>query len=140
MKVVLDKGAFMPERAYELDAGYDIRTPIDFTIPPASDMGDGWIRIDSGVHVQIPRGYAGFIKSKSGLNIRCITTEGVIDSGYTGSIGVILFNHGSEWKHFDRGDKICQLVLLSITTPELELVEALEETERGDSGFGSTGR
>ena len=141
MRVVLDKDAFMPERAHELDAGYDIRTPIDFMIPPASDMGDGWRVIDSGVHVEIPAGHVGFLKSKSGLNVNyCISSEGVIDSGYTGSITVKLYNHGSQWRKFKRGHKISQLVILPIITPELELVDALDDTERGDNGFGSTGR
>ena len=141
MKVVLDDGAFMPERAHELDAGYDIRTPIDFLLPPASDMGNGWKVINTGVHVDIPRGHVGFIKSKSGLNVnQCISSEGVIDSGYTGCIRVKLYNHGSQWREFRRGDKISQMVILSIITPELELVDALEQTERGNGGFGSTGR
>lgn len=140
MKVVLDPGAFMPERAYEHDAGYDLRTPIDFDLHPADDMGDGWKVIDTGVHMEIPVGYAGFVKSKSGLNVRdSITSDGLIDAGYTGSIHVKLYNHGSVWRHFKRGDKISQIVIVSIITPELELVESLPETERGSAGFGSTG-
>ena len=141
MRISLDKWAFMPARAYEHDAGYDLRTPVDFVLPPASDMGDGWNVIDTGVHVEIPHGYVGFLKSKSGLNVKlCVTSDGTIDSGYTGSIRVKLYNHGSTWCKFKRGDKISQLVILPIITPELEVVDTLPETDRGDNGFGSTGR
>ena len=136
IKVVLDNNAYMPERAHELDAGYDIRTPKSVTI-----YGNTNATIDTGVHIQIPKGYVGFLKSKSGLNVKCdITGEGVIDAGYTGSIVVKLYNNGKFIKQFNRGDKIIQLVLLPIFTPELEQVSNLEGTERGNAGFGSTGR
>ena len=57
MKVQLDENAYMPERAHDLDAGYDLRTPIDFRLAPSSDMGDGWQVIDTGVHMEIPPGH-----------------------------------------------------------------------------------
>ena len=80
-------------------------------------------------------------KSKSGLNVKHgIISDGVIDSGYTGSIVVKLYNmSGFDYK-INAGDKISQLVILSCLLPGLEPVEALEDTERGDCGFGSTGR
>ncbi len=81
------------------------------------------------------------LKSKSGLNVNHgLVSEGVIDSGYTGSICVKLYNHGKNPYIVKPGDKISQLVIMPILTPELELVEHLEDTERGDNGFGSTGR
>jgi dUTP pyrophosphatase len=143
IKVMLDEGAFAPESAHTADAGYDLRTPIDFSVPAG-----GYAIVDTGVHIQIPEGYVGFLKSKSGLNVKChITGEGVIDSGYTGSIVVKLYSHDPITlcadvfgAYFSRGDKIIQLVLLPILKPELEIVDSLEETERGDGGFGSTGR
>lgn len=136
INVVLDDGAYMPEKAHEADAGFDLRTPGKITIPAkASGI------IPTGVHVQIPRGYVGFLKSKSGLNVKSgILSEGVIDSGYTGGIVAKLYNHSNREKVFEKGDKITQLVILPI--PDVELVEvcSLEDTERGDSGFGSSGR
>ena len=136
IKVKLDEGAKMPTRAHEWDAGLDIYSREDAVVYPNS----GGI-FDSGVHVAIPEGYVGFLKSKSGLNVKhSIQSEGVIDSGYTGSIMVKLFNHGSKAIRIEKGQKITQLVLLPIITPDLELVDELEETERGDGGFGSTGR
>ena len=136
INVKLDEGAFAPESAHKADAGYDLRTPTDFCI-----CGESYVKVDTGVHIQIPEGYVGFLKSKSGLNVRHhITGEGVIDSGYTGSIVAKLYNHGDEEKYFERGDKIIQLVLLPIIKPDIVIVDELEDTERGDNGFGSTGR
>lgn len=136
LKVKLDDGAFMPSKAHESDAGYDIMTPVDF---------DLWkkIVVDTGVHVLIPDGYVGMLKAKSGLNVKLdIVGEGVIDAGYTGSIKVKLYDldYQSVPHLFRRGDKIIQLVIVPIPDTEMELVEELEETERGDNGFGSTGR
>lgn len=136
MKVVLDENAIMPTRAHELDAGYDLYSRIDAVIYPNASG-----RFDTGVHVEIPAGYVGFLKSKSGLNVKSgIQSEGVIDAGYTGSICVKLYNHGSHEVYIKKGQKISQLVLLPIITPELELVDSLEETDRGSNGFGSTGK
>lgn len=135
LRVVLDEGAFMPTRAHELDAGLDLYSPVDAVV-----YHDDSLTIDTGVHVAIPAGYVGMIKSKSGLNVKYgIQSEGVIDAGYTGSICVKLYNHGNSAVSIQKGQKISQLVILPIITPELELVDSLEDTERGNGGFGSTG-
>lgn len=150
MKVMLDPGAIMPTRAHSTDAGLDLYSPYDFFLPQSSAWNDetldgfpvkaGFHTVDTGVHVEIPAGYVGMIKSKSGLNVKHgIISEGVIDSGYTGSIRVKLYNLGNEKVLIEKGQKISQLVLLPIITPNLELVDSLEETERGNGGFGSTG-
>lgn len=137
MKIVLDNGAFMPTRGHATDAGLDLKTPVDFILYAGSSAV-----IDTGVHVEIPVGMVGMLKSKSGLNVKyAITSEGVIDAGYTGSIRAKLYNHGCDSHFFNAGDKITQLVIMPIYIPEaLEVVETLEETDRGDNGFGSTGR
>ena len=136
MKITLDKGAKMPTRAHSTDAGLDLYA-MDTQIVPAKESAV----FDTGVHVELPEGTAGFLKSKSGLNTKHgITSEGVIDVGYTGSIVAKLYNHsGTDYK-VNAGDKITQLVIVPILTPELELVEALEKTQRGNNGFGSTGK
>lgn len=136
MKVMLDQGAYMPVRAHKDDAGLDLRSPDIFIVKAGKSL-----KIDSGVHVEIPAGYVGFLKAKSGLNVKYgITCTGVIDAGYTGSIVVKLYNNGSDDVLFERGDKITQLVILPIVCPDLVQVDSLEDTERGDAGFGSTGR
>lgn len=135
MKVKLDKGAYMPTRAHKTDAGLDLYSPTNTTIYP-----DDSVCIDTGVHMEIPEGYVGDIKSKSGLMVNeDIVTDGTVDCGYTGSIRVKLFNHGMTEVRIVKGQKIAQIVIKKIITPELELVDELGETERGDNGFGSTG-
>lgn len=134
MKIKLDKHAIMPTKAHETDAGWDLYAPYDFTLKTEEI-------IDTGVHIEIPRGYVGFIKSKSGLNVReSITAEGVIDCGYTGSIVVKLYKSDGYPHYFKKGDKITQIVFLPILMEGFELVDELEETERGEGGFGSSGR
>lgn len=136
MKIIVDEEAYMPEKAHEADAGYDLRTPERLVIRPYDS-----VKVDLGVHFEIPRGYVGFLKSKSGLNVRYgITCEGVIDSGYTGSVVAKLYNHSSHLFVFDAGDKVVQIVFLPILSPELEKVERFDETERGNNGFGSSGK
>lgn len=147
IKIKLDEGGILPTRAHETDAGLDLYTPVDVAVErckwtPSEGLTVGSAVIDTGVHVEIPKGYTGFIKSKSGLAVKHGLTAagGVIDSGYTGSVVVKLFNHTSTSYEFKAGEKIAQLVLLPIITPDLEVVDSLEDTERGDGGFGSTGR
>ena len=136
IKVVLDEGATLPMRAHPTDAGLDLYARERRVIPPLS-----WEQVDTGVHIQIPEGYVGFITSKSGLMTNeGITCRGTIDSGYTGSIQAVVFNHSRKYYIVEKGQKITQLVIVPIITPEPEWVDALEETDRGDGGFGSTGK
>lgn len=136
INIILDKGAIMPTRAHSTDAGLDLYTPNFAYIVP-----HGRAVIDTGVHVQIPVGYVGKLESKSGLMRNSgITTRGTIDAGYTGTIQVVVFNHSDEPRMYETGDKITQLVIYPIVTPNPVLVESFEETDRGDEGFGSTGR
>ena len=141
MKIMLDPGAKMPTRAHPFDGGLDLYAPECGCIYTISPCGGNAV-IDTGVHVQIPEGYVGFIKAKSGLNVKHgLTCTGVIDSHYTGSIAVKLYNHHPCLRYDVKpGDKIAQLVILPCLLPELELVDSLEETDRGDNGFGSTGK
>jgi dUTP pyrophosphatase len=140
VKVMLDGGAIMPTRAHKTDAGLDLYSREDKVVPAR-----GSAVFDTGVHIELPCSMmyrtAGFLKSKSGLNVNHgITSDGVIDVGYTGSIKVKLINHSYEDYRVKRGHKISQLVILPILTPELEEVDSLEETERGNKGFGSSGK
>ena len=132
----LDAGAKTPTKAHLLDAGFDLYSKETKTVHKSS-----YTIFDTGVHIQIPEGMVGFLKSKSGLNVKHnIQSEGVIDSGYTGSIIVKLYNHGDKDYVVNCGDKITQLVLLPIPSITLNKVQKLEETERGDNGFGSSGK
>ena len=136
MKFTLDSGAFAPTRAHKTDAGLDLRSPICIEVP-----ANGSAVIDTGIHVELPNGTVGFLKSKSGLNVKHdITSEGVIDVGFTGSIKAKLYNHGTKPYQGLRGDKITQLVVFDCRFPDVEIVDMLKSTERGENGFGSTGR
>ncbi len=134
MKIKLDKGAIAPTRGHRWDGGLDLYA-----------MEDGIVDLvrtfNTGVHVEIPEGYVGLIRSRSGMMVNHgITTDGTIDAHYTGPIKVCLINHNSFQYEVKAGDKIAQLVIVPCMLPRLELVDSLEETDRGDGGFGSTGR
>jgi dUTP pyrophosphatase len=136
VKIQLDAGAIMPTRAHDTDAGLDLYA-MHGAIIPAKESAV----FDTGVHIQLPPQTVGLLKSKSGLNVKHgITSEGVIDVGYTGSIVAKLYNNSGYDYTVNAGDKITQLVIMPILTPTLEVVESLEETERGAGGFGSTGK
>lgn len=136
MKVCLDEGAFLPTRAHPLDAGLDLYAP-----------EEGWIRargrafIDTGVHIRLETDEAGEIRGRSGLARRGVmVASGTIDAPYRGSLGIVLFNVTDDDYHIRRGDRIAQLVVTKIARPVVEQVDALDDTDRGDGGFGSTGR
>lgn len=135
--VFLDELALMPTKAHAADAGYDLFAPQPDMVPPR-----GSTIIDTGVHVAIPEGYAGLLVSKSGLSMRHgLISDGLIDSGYTGSIHVKLYNLNDVGYLIERGDKVSQLVFIPIAEPDLvESSLPLPETERGNRGFGSSGR
>ena len=136
IKVKLDDGAFMPERAHDTDAGADLRCREGFWIPPHDS-----VVVDTGVHIELPEGTCGLLVSKSGLNVNeRITTRGLIDQGFTGTIKVRIYNHGARARQFRRGDKITQIAVLPVEYPIYVRAESIEGGERGDGGYGSTGR
>lgn len=142
IKVMLDPGAKMPTKAYETDAGFDLYAKTDID-PVYMTRGSG-ATFDTGVHFEIPKGYVGFLMSKSGLNvIGGMTSTGVIDASYSGSVVVRLYKHIRTENDFgtiiNPGQKISQIVFLPIPDVELEEVDSIEETGRGNRGFGSTG-
>ena len=136
MKIKLDEGAFLPTRAHSTDAGMDLYA-MESQIVPAKESAI----FDTGVHIELPTGTVGMLKSKSGLNVKYgITSEGVIDVSYSGSIVAKLYNNSGKDYHVNKGDKITQLVIMPILTPDIELVDELEVKGRGNNGFGSSGR
>ena len=139
MKITLDAGAVMPTYAHEYDAGLDLYAKKDgerVMIPPVF----GYEVFDTGVHMAIPQHFCGLVKSRSSMLHKGLMTDGLVDSDYTGSIRVILFNHGDRPYYVEPGDKIAQVVISPCLRPPLELTDTLEATHRGDNGFGSTGR
>jgi dUTP pyrophosphatase len=135
LNCVLDEGSIMPCRAHDTDAGLDLFSREEVVIPMF-----GCAKLDTGVHVAIPKNHVGLITSKSGLMQEGITSRGTIDAGYTGSIKAVLYNHNNRPYRIEKGQKITQLVILPIITPKPVLVDNLEATCRGSGGFGSSGK
>lgn len=136
INIQLDDGALLPEKAHKADAGIDIRASKDIYIP-----GYGCAAVPTGLHMQIPKGCFGKIESRSGLMFKhdIICPGGVIDSGYTGEIIVKLVNLSDGYYAVSRGGKIAQIIIMPFLQFDgFEVVESLEETERGGDGFGST--
>lgn len=127
---------FTPIRAHATDAGADIRAPYDFTVGALAS-----VVVDTGVSVELPPNTKGEIKSKSGLNINHgILTTGLIDEGYTGTIKVRVYNLGFERYAFHAGDKMTQLCVSPVCYPTYIETDVIEGGERGNAGFGSTGK
>lgn len=136
MKIKKSEKAKVPTRAHEDDAGYDLFATRDIYLPAS-----GKVIADTEISVDIPKGYFGDIRPKSGLLFNHnIATFGTVDSGYRGTIRVVLFNLGDRPYQFREGEKIAQMVLVPCLTPTLEVVEELDETDRGEGGFGSSGK
>lgn len=135
IKVVLDEGAKLPTRAHDNDAGLDLYSREDYVL-----FRHGSHKFDTGVHMAIPRGYAGILVSKSGLNVNeGVNSTGLIDADYTGSICVKLYNQSYGTVHIKKGQKISQIVIVPYLKLKPVIVDRLEETERGNGGFGSSG-
>lgn len=132
----LEPGAFPPTRAHDTDAGIDLRAMYTQVIPPR-----GSAIFFTGVRIELPENTCGLLVSKSGLNVmKDITSTGLIDQGFSGVIKVKLYNHGTKAITINAGDKISQLVVLPVCYPELISSDTIIGGERGENGFGSTGR
>jgi dUTP pyrophosphatase len=132
----LDPQAKVPVRAYEFDAGLDLFALERHTIQP----GEGRI-FKTGIAIEIDPGFVGLVWDRSSMGKRGIKTlGGVIDSGYRGDVGVILWNLSRDPQEIHSGDKIAQLLIQPIATPKTQEVEILSSTDRGAAGFGSSGK
>lgn len=136
---ILDRTIAYPEYAHEGDAGLDLRSTIDTVLKPFERK-----LIPTGIKIEIPRGYAGFVQPRSGLAIKngisLVNTPGLIDSNYRGEIKAILINLDSrEDFYIKKNDRICQMVIIKVEEAEIVFAEELENTDRGENGFGSSG-
>lgn len=137
----LHPDAVDPKYNYTSDSGFDLHSTISSVIPPL-----GRALIPTGIKLQIPVGYEIQVRSKSGLALKqglmVLNSPGTVDRGYTGEIMVILFNTNQEEYHIKSGDKVAQAVLCPVMDGEvvdLIKIEKVDDGERGDNGFGSTG-
>ena len=135
--MIVFKGPYMPELATKGSSGYDLKAQAEVTIPPGKHAV-----VPTGISVQIPEGYEGQVRSRSGLAAKkavfVLNSPGTIDSDYRGEIKVILMNLGEEEFKICIGDRIAQIVFCPISVQTVT-TGFLNETSRGDGGFGSSG-
>lgn len=143
IKIKIVNNGTQPLPKYETNGsvGMDLRANIENPIILKSlDR----ILIPTGLHIALPEGYEAQIRPRSGLAIKhgitCLNTPGTIDSDYRGDIGVILVNLSNEPYVINSGERIAQMVINKTEKAEFEVVETLDETERGEGGFGHTGK
>lgn len=139
MKIkVLDENC-IPKKAHTVDAGFDLKARKYTSVFPQDTQF-----VLTGVCVEIPVGFVGLLFPRSSISntpLRMVNSVGVIDSGFTGEIQVPLYNTSEvEIVDVDKYERIAQLVIVPLADVSIEIVEELEETDRGDGGFGSTGK
>ena len=131
--------AKIPKYAHTADAGCDLTSVEEIILEPGERA-----LTPTGLAISLPEGYAAFLQPRSGLAIKkgisINNTPGLIDSHYRGEIKVILINHGEESVCLEKGERICQMVIQRVEEANFIEVEELDETKRGASGFGSTGK
>ena len=131
--------AVLPAYAHPSDAGMDIRSVADMTVPAR-----GTALVPTGLVVLMPPLYEAQVRPRSGLalkhGITVLNTPGTIDSGYRGEIGVILFNSSDVDFQVKKGDRVAQVVIAPVTQPVIEEAQEIDETDRRAGGFGSTGK
>jgi len=133
--VLLDETAHCPTRHNPDDAGLDLYASRDAIIPHNSTRA-----ISTSIAIEIPKGFVGKIEDRSSMALKGLRTGGgVIDSGYTGEVKVIIHNLTHYTKAITRGDKIAQLLLYRVEIPGITIVSSLDESDRGLMGFGSSG-
>ena len=133
----MDSNAKLPSYANQGDAGMDFYSAENYILRPNERK-----TIKTGIAMAIPLGYVGLIWDKSGLASKkgIKTMAGVVDSGYRGEIQIVLHNLGNEDFVVEKDMKIAQMLIQPIHQPRLEEVAELDETKRGEGGFGSTGK
>jgi dUTP pyrophosphatase len=136
----LDPDAALPAYARSGDAGLDLFSAENLTLQPGERAA-----VPTGIAIAIPEGYAGFVHARSGRALKeglaLPNAPGLIDSGYRGELKVVVVNlDRSSPIDIKRGDKIAQLVVQQVEIAEVEVVDLLPESERGEGGFGSSGR
>ncbi|XP_050696149.1 deoxyuridine 5'-triphosphate nucleotidohydrolase-like [Eriocheir sinensis] len=133
----LTENAFPPSKGSKWAAGYDLMSAYDLVVPA---QGKALVKTD--IQIDLPEGCYGRVAPRSGLSWKnhIDVAAGVIDRDYRGNVGVVLFNHAKTELTVKKGDRVAQLICERIVYPELQEVEEIENTERGDGGFGSTGR
>ena len=138
--VKAEKPEFVPVQQSVHSSGYDLKAAVETAVSIAP--GERKL-VPTGIRLEIPAGFEGQVRPRSGLALRhgitLLNSPGTIDADYRGDVGVILYNAGNEDFIIQPGDRIAQIVFCSVTSAEMKHTEILNESERGEGGFGSTG-
>ena len=136
--VLLNNDAKIPQKQHDSDIGYDIYSVKNCNITPKKVT-----KVKTGVAIELPEKYGGFILPRSGLasnhSITSINSPGLVDPGYTGELILPLFNHSDENYKLEKGERFAQLVIINVENITFNSVSQLKKTERSNKGFGSTG-
>ncbi|MBQ7473231.1 MAG: dUTP diphosphatase [Oscillospiraceae bacterium] len=136
--VKLRDGAHIPQKAHEDDAGFDLYASEDFILK-AHAFGC----VPTAISIELPIGYEAQVRPRSGLaakhGVTVLNAPGTIDAGYRGEVKVILINHGNEDFEITAGMRIAQMVISPVVGAEFVEASSLEDSERGEGGFGSSG-
>ena len=136
--VLLNNDAKVPQKQHISDIGYDIYSVKQYSILPNEVT-----KVETGVSIELPDKYAGFILPRSGLaskhSITSINSPGLVDPGYTGEIIIPLINHSDEIYKLEKGERFAQLVIINVENVSFNTVNELKKTDRSNKGFGSTG-
>lgn len=139
LKIVLNEGAVAPSYASAGAAGLDLRSIEDVTLNPLERK-----LVRTGIRIALEEGFEAQVRPRSGLALKhglaLVNSPGTIDSDYRGEIGIIMINLGESVVQLSSGERIAQLVVAPVARVQVEIVDAIENTERGSGGFGSTGR
>lgn len=134
----LREGAHIPQKAHQDDAGFDLYASEDFTL-----RAHGFGCVPTAISIELPEGYEAQVRPRSGLaakyGVTVLNAPGTIDAGYRGEVKVILINHGDADFMITAGMRIAQLIISPVLSARFVEVRALEESERGEGGFGSSG-
>jgi dUTP pyrophosphatase len=127
----------IPTRAKSSDAGYDLYSTVDLPITPTARE-----LVSTGIAIEIPKGYYGRIAPRSGLAVKAGVDilAGVVDSGYRNEVKVVMINLGQGLVSINKGDRIAQLIIEKCHDAEWEEVKELSDSDRGEGGFGSSGK
>lgn len=139
ISIITESTGEIPQRKHHTDAGFDLRASTCMRIPVSA-----WALVPTGTKMQIPEGYVGKVCPRSGMALKhgvtVLNAPGIIDAGFEGEIQVILVNHGLEPFDVGAGDRIAQLLIEQLPDVQLVAGEIATQSERGEGGFGSTGK
>ena len=129
----------MPKKAHYDDAAFDLRSRVDITLPSRKST-----LVPTGLFIELPINFEAQIRPRSGLalkhDIMLTNSPGTVDAGYRGEVGIIMYNGSTEEFQIKRGDRVAQMVICQLPEVELIEVEELSASDRGEGGFGSTGK